>query len=81
MRTDERRRAVALPNALKAAREAILRGTPVAAALQQAKQSLVDAGFLKIDYFALVDAAKLEPVEQPAGESKAIPVATTRPLP
>ncbi len=33
---DERRRAVALPNALNAARDAILGGTPVPAALQRA---------------------------------------------
>jgi pantoate--beta-alanine ligase len=77
---DERRRAVALPNALNAAREAILGGGSVAAALRHGKQSLVDAGFLKIDYFALVDAT-LEPVEQPAGEMRVIAAAvigTTR---
>ncbi|HZC38686.1 MAG TPA: pantoate--beta-alanine ligase, partial [Sphingomicrobium sp.] len=59
--SDERQRAVALPKALNAARQAIRGGAPVSAALQQAKQSLVNAGFLRIDYFALVDAAKLEP--------------------
>ena len=78
---DERRRAVALPNALNAAREAILGGAPVAAALQQAKQSLVGAGFLRIDYLALVDATTLEPLEEPAGEMRAIAAAvmgTTR---
>ena len=36
-----------------------------------AKQSLVDAGFLRIDYFALVDAATLEPLDEPAGEHAA----------
>jgi pantoate--beta-alanine ligase len=78
---DERRRAAALPNALNAARGAVLGGAPVAAALQQAKQSLVDAGFLRIDYFALVDAATLEPLEKPAGEMRVIAAAvigTTR---
>ena len=60
---DERGRAVALPTALHAAGKAILGGTPVATALQQAKQSLVDAGFLRIDYVALVDAATLEPLD------------------
>jgi pantoate--beta-alanine ligase len=78
---DERQRAVALPNALNAAREAILGGAAVGAALQQSKQSLVDAGFLRIDYFALVDAATLEPAEQPAGEMRLIAAAvigTTR---
>ena len=78
---DERRRAVALPTALRAAREAILGGTPVGEALRQAKQSLVDAGFLRIDYFALVDAATLEPLDTPAGEMRlmaAAVIGTTR---
>jgi pantoate--beta-alanine ligase len=78
---DERQRAVALPNALDAARDAIRSGGPVGAALQQAKQSLVGAGFLRIDYLALVDAATLEPLDQPAGEMRLIAAAvigTTR---
>jgi pantoate--beta-alanine ligase len=78
---EERRRAVALPNALKAARAAILAEGNVGAALQQAKQSLIDAGFLKIDYVALVDAATLEPVDVPQGEMRLIAAAvigTTR---
>jgi pantoate--beta-alanine ligase len=78
---DERKRATALPTALNGAREAIRSGTPVAAALQQAKQGLVDAGFLKIDYLALVDAATLEPVDQPQGDMRLIAAAvigTTR---
>jgi pantoate--beta-alanine ligase len=62
---DERTRAVGLPNALKSARSAILDGTPVATAIRDAKQALVDAGFLRIDYFALVDAETLEPIELP----------------
>jgi pantoate--beta-alanine ligase len=72
---DERRRAVALPTALKAAREAILGGSSVSAALQKAKQSLVDAGFLRVDYFALVDAATLAPLDSPAGEMRLIAAA------
>ena len=78
---EERRRAVALPNALNAARQAILGGTPVPTALQQGKQALVDAGFLKIDYLALVDAVTLEPLAEPAGEMRLIAAAvigTTR---
>ena len=79
--TDERERAVALRNALKAARDAILAGSPVGAALRDAKQSLVDAGFLRIDYLALVDASTLEPLEQPKAEMRLIAAAvigTTR---
>jgi len=73
---DERARAVALPKALAAARTAILAGTPVASALRDAKQALVDAGFLRIDYVALVDAATFEPVEEPEGECRLIAAAT-----
>jgi pantoate--beta-alanine ligase len=78
---DERQRAIALPNALKAVREAIRGGAPVGAALQQAKQLLVDAGFLRIDYLALVDAVTLEPLDQSADEMRLIAAAvigTTR---
>jgi pantoate--beta-alanine ligase len=72
---DERKRAVALPNALKAAREAIRAGEPVPTVLAQAKQALVDAGFLRIDYLALVHAATLEPLEQPSGDMRLIAAA------
>ena len=78
---DERRRAVALPNALEEARKSILDGAPVSQVLQRAKQQLVDSGFLRIDYLALVDAATLEPVDAPAGEMRLIAAAvigTTR---
>jgi pantoate--beta-alanine ligase len=43
---DERQRAVALPTALGTARNEIRNGSDISAALQKAKQSLVDAGFL-----------------------------------
>jgi len=78
---EERRRAVALPNALNAARDGIAGGENVGAALQRAKQSLVDAGFLKLDYVALVDAVTLEPLDAPQGEMRLIAAAaigTTR---
>ena len=69
---DERQRAVALPTALKTAQEAIRDGSDIAGVLQEAKQSLVDAGFLRIDYVALVDAATLEPIDAPQGEMRLI---------
>jgi pantoate--beta-alanine ligase len=78
---DERQRAVALPRALEEARSAIVGGTSVGRALQRAKQSLVDAGFLRVDYVALVDAATLEPVDRAQGNSRLIAAAvigTTR---
>jgi pantoate--beta-alanine ligase len=78
---DERKRARALPYALKNARDAIRDGSAVGGALQAAKQSLVEAGFLQIDYLALVDAATLEPLEAPRGDMRLIAAAeigTTR---
>jgi pantoate--beta-alanine ligase len=77
----ERERAVALPRALEYARDAILDGTPVRLALDTGRKSLVEAGFSRIDYFALVDAARLEPLETAAGAMRLIAAAvigTTR---
>lgn len=73
---DERRKAVALPNTLSSAREAIRDGEPVAQALETSKQALTDAGFSKIDYLALVDADTLEPLDKPAGNMRLIAAAT-----
>lgn len=73
---DERQLAVALPNALREAAERIAAGEPVGPVLAAAKQALVNAGFLKIDYFALVDAGTLEPLDAPAGEMRLIAAAT-----
>lgn len=73
---EERSRALALPRALGAASDGILSGDPIGRVLGQAKQALIDAGFLKIDYLALVDAATLEPVEEPRGETRLIAAAT-----
>ena len=78
---DERRRAVALPNALEYARSAILAGTPVTIVLDTARKLLVEAAFSRIDYFALVDAATLEPLDAPRGDMRLIAAAvigTTR---
>ena len=73
---DERARAPTLPRALAAARDAILGGVAVDAALDQAKAALAEAGFGPIDYVALVDAATLEPVEKPVGDMRLIAAAT-----
>jgi len=73
---EDRQRAVDLPRALYSARDQIASGAPVGAALAQAKQVLVDAGFLKIDYFALVDGATLEPLSEPNGDMRLIAAAT-----
>jgi pantoate--beta-alanine ligase len=78
---DNRGRALALPQALEEARVAMLGGEPVEAVLEQAKQRLGEAGFSRIDYFALVDSATLEPLTTLAGEMRLIAAAaigTTR---
>jgi pantoate--beta-alanine ligase len=78
---DERQQALALPQALETARDAILAGKPVFEALHDAHATLRDGGFSRIDYFALVDAASLEPLEAPQGNMRLIAAAvigTTR---
>jgi len=72
---DERRRAVALPRALDQARDAILAGELIAVALIAAVAKLEKAGFLPIDYVALVDAATLEPLDVPDCEMRLIAAA------
>jgi pantoate--beta-alanine ligase len=77
----ERQDAVALPRALEAARAAILGGAPVVEVLREAGALLRDGGFSRVDYFALVDAATLEPLDAPAGEMRLLAAAvigTTR---
>ena len=78
---EERNQALALPNALQTARSAILRGIPVFQVLHDAHATLRDGGFSRIDYFSLVDAATLEPLEEPNGDMRLIAAAvigTTR---
>lgn len=60
---DGRALALALPRALAEARDSIRSGIPAARALATAKQRLLDGGFLKVDYVALVDGDSLEPIE------------------
>lgn len=73
---EDRIRALELPDALDAARRAILSGRPVAASLAAGKTSLEEAGFAPIDYFALVDAHSLEPVDAPRNSMRLIAAAT-----
>jgi pantoate--beta-alanine ligase len=73
---DARVLAAALPDALNEAARRIGEGEAVGPVLARAKQALVESGFLKIDYVALVDAATLEPLEQAQGEMRLIAAAT-----
>jgi pantoate--beta-alanine ligase len=72
---DEREQAAVLPRTLQAARAAILGGTPVMEVLREAKILLCDGGFSRVDYFALVDAGTLEPLDEPKGEMRLIAAA------
>ena len=76
--SDERQRAVALPQALDEARAAIESGEHilVSTLLAVARAKLVEAGFAKVDYLALVDAATLEPLDHAQGEMRLIAAAT-----
>src|SRR5689334_11945144 len=71
----ERSNAVALPRALEAARDAINDGVDVRGVLGEAEDSLLEAGFSRVDYFALVHAATLEPLVRPSGEMRLIAAA------
>ncbi len=72
---DERQRATALPTALEGARDAIRSGQTVAEALDQARRSIQNAGFSRIDYVALVDPDTLDPLDRPQGEMRLIAAA------
>lgn len=73
---EDRCKAVALPRALEQARGAILAGASVREALSEARSSLEQAGFSRVDYVALVDADSLEPIAEPRGAMRLIAAAT-----
>jgi pantoate--beta-alanine ligase len=60
----ERKAALALPNALKNAVTKIAKGSDVTATLSSAIEEILAAGFVSVDYFSLIDAATLEPITQ-----------------
>ena len=61
---EERRRAAALPTAMREAVGRIEAGDPVSAALLALKSALTGSGFASIDYVELADAQSLEPLGQ-----------------
>jgi pantoate--beta-alanine ligase len=78
---DERQRAAAFPAALQMARDSIRQGVNESVAIDRAVDLLRKAGFSRIDYFVLVDAHTLDPLEEPRGEMRLIAAAvigTTR---
>jgi pantoate--beta-alanine ligase len=72
---DERLRAAALSAALIHARDAIRGGANEGPAIDEAVNILRNARFSRVDYFVLVDAATLEPVAEPKGETRLIAAA------
>ncbi len=68
----ERASAVALPYALRKAADAIVTGQDVERVLATAKESLLDAGFASIDYFALADAVSLQEIGNFSGQNAVI---------
>jgi pantoate--beta-alanine ligase len=70
----ERAAALALPRALQIAATTIDNGGNVEQALEQAKASLVAAGF-SVDYFELVDGTTLEPVWGPGDRARLLAAA------
>jgi len=73
---EERQRAAALPGALTYARDAIRNGDDLRLVLDTARKMLIDAGFSRIDYFAFVDAATLQPLGSRGGEMRLIAAAS-----
>ncbi len=59
---DQRARAVALPQALARARDALRAGGDVTPALAAGERLIAAAGFARIDYFELVDGERLTPL-------------------
>jgi pantoate--beta-alanine ligase len=72
---DERARAPALAQTLRVCAEAIEAGAPVAETLAEGRAQLLAAGFQRVDYLALVDAATLEPLTALAGAARLIAAA------
>jgi pantoate--beta-alanine ligase len=64
---EDRQAALALPQALQKAREAILSGGDVALILSDAQKAILAAGFANVNYFALADAQTLTPVSALTG--------------
>ena len=75
---EQRAQALALPHALGEARKAIESGEHilVSTLLAVARAKLIDGGFTKVDYLALVDADTLESLDHARGTMRLIAAAT-----
>jgi len=72
----QRVEALALPKQLHRAAARIGAGEAVALVLADAEAALREAGFAKVDYFSLVDASTLEPLETPRETMRLLAAAT-----
>jgi pantoate--beta-alanine ligase len=61
---EERKAALALPCALQSAVKQIKDGADVSSVLETCKSDILNSGFQTVDYFSLVDAENLLPLEQ-----------------
>lgn len=66
----ERAVAATLPRLLREAAAALSSGAPVEATLRAATAALFTAGFTKVDYVALCDEARLQPLDHPVAGSR-----------
>ena len=74
---EDRRRAAALPSAMREAIERIERADPVPTALAALKHALIEGGFESVDYAELADAESLDPLDK-LGERPALLLVAAR---
>ena len=72
----ERSVAPALHRAMQAAAEAIRAGAPIAAALAEARDAVLRAGFAEIEYLDFRDAETLQPLVRPGPPARLLAAAT-----
>ncbi len=76
LQATDRESATLLPQTLGKAAAAILSGQLVEHVLAGARQTLLEGGFTKVDYVALVDGDTLEPLGKPCGTMRLLAAAT-----
>jgi pantoate--beta-alanine ligase len=76
LQATDRESATLLPQTLRKAAAAILSGQLVEHVLAGARQALVQGGFTKVDYVALVDGDTLEPLEKPSDPMRLLAAAS-----
>lgn len=72
---EDRESALALPRNLNSSAERISQGADVGLVLNEARAAILAAGFSRVDYFALVNALTLEPLDKAEGAMRLIAAA------